>query len=210
MEPFIRLRAPAVALNVANVDTDQIIPARFLRKPRAGGYQDYLFHDLRFDAEGRPRPEFPLNDERVQGARILVAGRNFGCGSSREGAVYALCDWGIRAVVAPSIADIFANNAVQNGVLPVTLPEAAVAELLNWLAARPGAEMGVDLERQVVEGPDGTVYRFDIDATRRHALLNGLDDIAMTRLRLSAIDAFELNLEARHPWIRPARPAAPA
>ncbi|HET8726239.1 MAG TPA: 3-isopropylmalate dehydratase small subunit [Alphaproteobacteria bacterium] len=208
MEPFTRLRAPAVALGASNIDTDQIIPARFLRKPRAGGYQDFAFHDLRFDAEGRPRPEFPLNFPAAKGARILVAGRNFGCGSSREGAVYALYDWGIRAVIAPSIADIFANNSVQNGLLPVILPEAAVNGLMRVLADGPGIDLTVDLERQEVEAPDGTAHRFDIDPSRRHALLNGLDDIAMTRRHLAEVDAFERALEAGRPWMTPANETA--
>ncbi|HXG16010.1 MAG TPA: 3-isopropylmalate dehydratase small subunit, partial [Calidithermus sp.] len=187
-----------------NVDTDRIIPARFLRRPKGPEYARYLFHDLRFDAEGRERPEFVLNQPPYRGARILVAAENFGCGSSREMAVWALEAWGIRAVIAPSLGDIFRQNCVKNGVLPVLLPAESVAALRRRLHERPGAELTVDLETQTVTGPDGTVHRFDIDAFARQMLLTGQDEIALTLGYEAEIRAFEVRLAEERPWVVPA------
>jgi len=179
MEPFGMLTAVAVPLDLANVDTDQVIPARFLGKSRAQQV-GAMFHDLRFDPEGRPRPDFVLNRAEYAGARILVSDRNFGCGSSRENAVTVMVDNGFRAFVAPSFGDIFFNNCFQNGVLPIRLPEARVDALRAALRAQPGATITVDLEAQTITGPDGISDRFEIDAFRKDCLLQGVDEISLT------------------------------
>jgi 3-isopropylmalate/(R)-2-methylmalate dehydratase small subunit len=179
MEPFGMLTAVAVPLDLANVDTDQVIPARFLGKSRAQQV-GAMFHDLRFDPEGRPRPDFVLNRAEYAGARILVSDRNFGCGSSRENAVTVMVDNGFRAFVAPSFGDIFFNNCFQNGVLPIRLPEARVDALRAALRAQPGATITVDLDAQTITGPDGISDRFEIDAFRKDCLLQGVDEISLT------------------------------
>jgi len=191
MEPFTRLDAVAAPMPVANVDTDQIIPARFLRKPRKAGYGQYLFHDLRFDDAGNERPEFVLNQAPYRGARVLLADKNFGCGSSREHAVYALWDYGFRAVIAPSFGDIFHGNSLQNGFLPIVLPADAVAALRSQVYQRPGARVVVDLEGQQVVGPDGRAHRLEIDAFRKHCLLKGIDELDFTLGHRADIEAFE-------------------
>jgi 3-isopropylmalate/(R)-2-methylmalate dehydratase small subunit len=203
MKPYTRLTAVAAPLDLANVDTDKIIPARFLRKLRTAeaGYDPYLFHDLRFDDAGRERPGFVLNQPAYRGAQILVAGPNFGCGSSREGAVYALMDYGIRAVIAPSFGDIHYGNALQNGMLPVVLPEEVCLSLRGQLRARPGAQITVDLEAQTVTAPDGAVHRFDIDASTREKLLKGLDEVALVLEHLAEIEAFEKRHHGERPWL---------
>lgn len=203
MKPFTRLTAVAAPLELANVDTDKIIPARFLRKLRTAdaGYDPYLFHDLRFDDAGRERPDFMLNQPAYRGAGILVAGPNFGCGSSREGAVYALIDCGIRSVIAPSFGDIHYANELQNGMLPVVLPEAACAMLREQLRQRPGARITVDLEAQTVTAPDGALHRFDIDSNTREKLLKGLDDVALVLEHLPEIEAFEKRHHGALPWL---------
>src|SRR5215472_2440412 len=180
MEAFQRLNAVAAPMPVPNVDTDQVIPARFLRKPRKDGYGQYLFHDLRFDDGGGEKPEFVLNRPAYRGARILVADKNFGCGSSREHAVYALWDYGFRAVIAPSFGDIFYENSFKNGFLPIVLPVEATAALCRALDATPGAHMQVDLAAQEVIGADGKHHGFDIDAFRRECLLRGIDELDFT------------------------------
>lgn len=204
MEPFVRLSSPAVVLDVPNVDTDQIIPARFLRKSRLDGYQPWLFHDLRRDDAGALRPDFPLNAPGAERARILLAGRNFGSGSSREGAVYALVDAGVRCVAAPSFGDIFAGNAAKNGLLTATLPEDAVRALMAAALAEPEGLFAVDLEARTIADPAGRTTSFAVDEGRRRALLLGLDDIAETRLRLAEIEAAERAAEAARPWTLPA------
>jgi 3-isopropylmalate/(R)-2-methylmalate dehydratase small subunit len=201
MEPFARLDATAVPINVANVDTDQIIPARFLWRKRHSGCGHLLFHDMRFDDDGAPKPEFLLNRDAYRDARILVADRNFGCGSSRETAVWALYDFGIRAVLAPSFGDIFFNNSFQNGLLPVVLPAERVAELRALLEQSPGSHLVVDLEAQTAIGPDGTVDRFEIDPFRKECLLAGTDDISFTRGHGERIAAFEKAYEAKVRWL---------
>ena len=190
MSPFTTLTAVAVPLELANVDTDQVIPARFLGLARAEQVPA-LFNDLRRDADGRLRPEFPLNRPEYTGAGILVTDRNFGCGSSREHAVTVMVDNGIRAFVAPSFGDIFHNNCFQNGALPVRLPAERVAELRAMLRERPGATMTVDLVRQVVVGPDGREDRFEIDPFRRDCLLDGVDDLGLTLRHEPEIAAYE-------------------
>src|SRR5215831_18517077 len=191
MEAFQRLDAVAAPMPVPNVDTDQVIPARFLRKPRKDGYGQYLFHDLRFDDGGREKPEFVLNRLAYRSARILVADKNFGCGSSREHAVYALWDYGFRAVIAPSFGDIFFSNCFKNGLLPIVLPAEQVKALQAELTQRPGAGVVVDLERQEVVAPSGNVHRFEVDSFRKQCLLQGLDEIALTLSHDADIAAFE-------------------
>jgi 3-isopropylmalate/(R)-2-methylmalate dehydratase small subunit len=185
MEPFVRLDAVAMPLAQPNVDTDQIVPARYLQKPRSDNFGDYLFRDVRQD------PAFVLNREPYRGARIVVAERNFGCGSSREHAVWALHDYGFRVAIAPSFGDIFASNAQKNGFLPVVLPQAAVTQILAQLSASAGARVVVDLPGQIVRGPDGSMYPFEIDAFAKHCLVEGLDEISYTLTLLPAIEAYE-------------------
>ena len=201
MEPYARLDAVAAPMPVANVDTDQVIPARFLRKPRKVGYGQYLFHDLRFDDVGKERPDFVLNQTPYRGARVLVADKNFGCGSSREHAVYALWDYGFRAVIAPSYGDIFYGNSLKNGFLPIVLPTDVVADLRGQVQQRPGARVVVDLERQQVIGPDGRAYGFEIDPFRKHCLLRGIDELDFTLGHRADIEAFERSHGNETPWL---------
>jgi 3-isopropylmalate/(R)-2-methylmalate dehydratase small subunit len=201
MEPFTRLTAVAVPMDLPNIDTDRVIPARFLRKPREAGFGPLLFHDVRFDADGAPRPDFVLNHPGYRDARILVTAENFGCGSSREMAVWALMDHGIRVVMGPSFGDIFFENCFKNGALAVVLPGDVAAGLRRALAARPGATMTVDLEGQTITGPAGEAIRFEIDAFRKHGLLTGQDEVEMTLARLPAIEAFEARRRVEMPWL---------
>lgn len=201
MEAFTTLTAVAAPFERTDIDTDQIIPARFLKYPRKDGYGRFLFHDLRFDAEGRERPEFILNRPEFRAARIVVANSNFGCGSSREGAVYALVDYGIRAVVAPSFSDIFHNNCLKNGVLPVRLPDAQAANLREKLNGRPGSAVTVDLKACTLTDPDGETTRFSVDPFWREALLKGLDEIGLTLSYRDDIAAFEQRYRAEMPWL---------
>ena len=200
MQPFEKLDAVAVPIARPNVDTDQIIPARYLRKRRSEGFRDILFRDLRFGEDGRPR-DFVLNAPAYADARIVVAERNFGCGSSREHAVYALWDYGIRAVIAPSFGDIFFGNAFKNGMLIVPLPQADVTALLRALEAKPGARMQIDLSAQTIAGADGKTYRFDIDPYRKRCLLEGLDELGFTLSHRDTIKQFEQSHSGAHPWV---------
>ena len=199
MEPFRRLDAIALPVARANVDTDQIVPARYLQRPRSDDFGAYLFRDLRFDKEGRERPEFVLNQPAYRASRIVVAERNFGCGSSREHAVWALFDYGFRVAIAPSFGDIFASNAQKNGLLTVALPADVVATMLSAIEAAPGVHLQVDLAQQAVTGPDGATHRFDIDPYAKHCLIEGLDEIAATLTRLDDIEAYEAR-RARETW----------
>jgi 3-isopropylmalate/(R)-2-methylmalate dehydratase small subunit len=201
MEPFRRLDASAAPIGMPNVDTDQIIPARFLWRKRSDGFGHLLFHDLRFGDGGAPKPDFVLNRDVYRNARILVAGRNFGCGSSREHAVWALYDYGIRAVVAPSFGDIFFNNSFQNGLLPVALPAERVAALRALLEQSPGSSIAIDLEAQTLTGPDRAVDRFEIDPFRKECLLAGADDISFTLGYRDRIAEFENACEAKVRWL---------
>ena len=196
MKAFTQFEAVAVPLDQANVDTDQIVPALYLQKPRSDNFGNYLFHDVRRDASGALRADFVLNQPAYTNAQILVAGPNFGCGSSREHAVWALGDGGFRVVIAPSFGDIFLSNALKNGLLPVRLPAAAVQEMLSQLSERTGARVRVDLKSQLVVGPDGRTHRFDIDPFARHCLLEGLDEIAYTLAQHARIEEFERRAEA--------------
>jgi 3-isopropylmalate/(R)-2-methylmalate dehydratase small subunit len=191
MEPITRFEARAVPFDQANVDTDQITPARYLQKPRSAPFGDYLFRDLRFASDGSEKPEFVLNRPAYRGAQIVVAEENFGCGSSREHAVWALHDYGIRAVIAPSFGDIFASNAAKNGLLTVVLPGPVVKGMIEALKAEPDLEVAVDLEAQTVSLPNGPAHRFEIDPYRKHLLLNGLDELGFTLGQLDRIEAFE-------------------
>lgn len=191
MQAFRQLEAVAAPLARANIDTDQIVPALYLQKPRSDNFGHYFFHDVRHDARGERRPDFVLNAAVYAEARILVAGRNFGCGSSREHAVWALHDGGFRAVIAPSFGDIFHSNALKNGLLPVRLPESVVDDLLAALLAAPGMRLRVDLEAQVVTGPQGRAEPFVTDPFARHCLLEGLDEIDYTLTQEARIENFE-------------------
>jgi 3-isopropylmalate/(R)-2-methylmalate dehydratase small subunit len=208
MEEVSTITGAACPIDQANVNTDQIIPARFLKWTRAMGYGKALFHDLRFDAEGRERPDFPLNRPAWRDARIVVAGKNFGCGSSRESAVYALYDHGIRCVIAPSFGDIFSGNATQNGLLTAIVSDAEAAEIMATLAARPETPLTVDLEQQTILCGNRT-YSFTIDPVRRMRLINAWDDLALTECFRDRIAAFKTADRAARPWALPARDGAP-
>jgi 3-isopropylmalate/(R)-2-methylmalate dehydratase small subunit len=203
MQPFTTLRAIACPLGLENVDTDQLIPARFMSRPRSAGYGAYLLHDLRIDPATGARTGLALDAPRHAGARILVARRNFGTGSSREAAVYALQDFGFACVIAPSFGDIFASNAMKNGVLPAQVEASDAEALLAWLAASPDPTIAVDLHAQTIRAGEQT-YPFAIDAVRRLQLLNGWDDLDLTRLHDDAIRAFRARLAAERPWAFPA------
>ena len=205
MDKFIRLTAVACPLDVANLNTDQLIPARFLKLPRSAGLATALLRDLRFDADGHERPDFPLNRPAWRDAKIIVGGRNFGCGSSREAAVYALYDYGIRCVIAPSFGDIFAGNAVQNGLLTAIVSDDEAATLMGLLREKPGQALAVDLEQQTIECGDRS-FHFVIDPVRRTRLLNGWDNIALTESYIDQIAAFKMADRARRPWAAPAKP----
>ena len=207
MQPFTTVTAVAAPIDLPNIDTDRIIPARFLRKAKGPDYAGYLFHDVRFDADGNEREDFVLNQAPFRQAKVLVAAENFGCGSSREAAVWTLEVYGIRAVIAPSLGDIFHENCYKNGLLPVILPADVVADLRAQLHARPGATITVDLDAQTVTAPDGAVHRFAVDAFRKAALLRGQDEIAMTLSHEASIAAFEARHAAAMPWVTPIPPS---
>ena len=192
MEPFTKLTGVAAPLDRVNVDTDQIIPAVHLKRIERTGYGQFLFGPLRFNADGEPNPDFILNHPNIQNPKFLVAGRNFGCGSSREHAPWALEDYGFRCIIAPSFADIFYNNCFQNGLLPIMLSEVHVAILMTSLKHNLGSTLSVDLEAQQLWLVDGEVgFSFDIDPFRKRCLLEGLDDIGLTLLHEEKISAYE-------------------
>ena len=201
MQPFTTLKGVAAPLNMINVDTDMIIPKQYLKTIKRTGLGKSLFAEMRYDEQGREKGEFVLNKGPYRQATILVAGQNFGCGSSREHAPWALLDFGIRCVIAPSFADIFFNNTFKNGILPVRLPEARVNELLRFLLELPGAEITVDLPGQTVTGPDGKQDKFEIDAFRKHCMVNGLDEIGLTLKKAPAIGAYEQRLAKERAWV---------
>lgn len=201
-QKFTTVTAVAVPINQANVDTDQIIPGRYLSLPR-DEMVPFLFRDVRFNDNGTPKPDFVLNRKEYQGAGILVAERNFACGSSREMAVTVLQDNGFKVAIAPSFGDIFFSNCFQNGVLPIVLPEARVNELLRFLLELPGAEITVDLPSQTVKGPDGKVDTFQIDSFRKDCLLQGVDEIAMTLSYEKDIAAYEAARAADSAFLMP-------
>lgn len=199
MEPFTRFTATAAPMDRDNIDTDQIIPGRYLMMPRDERYKSYCFHDLRLDEDGKEVDNFILNKSAFRSAQIIVAADNFGCGSSREGAVFTLVDAGFRSVIASSFGDIFYNNSFNNGLLPVVLPEEAASALRAALHDQPGAEITVDLETQTVIGPGNLNFAFEIDPHRRHRLLKGLDAVGYTLTFEDEIDAFEKRYFAEGP-----------
>jgi 3-isopropylmalate/(R)-2-methylmalate dehydratase small subunit len=201
MQPFTTLAATAAPMDESNIDTDQLAPARFLRTPREQGYGGFLFHDLRFAGPGEERPDFVLNRPAYRDAKIIVAEQNFGGGSSREQAVWALVDHGIRCVIAESFGDIFYENSVGQGLLLVRLDAATTAGLRAALHARPGAAISVDLEAQTVTAPDGTAIRFEIEAARKRRLLLGLDAVGLTLQHEPEIAGFEAEFRQRRPWL---------
>ena len=201
MDKFTTLTAIAAPMPLVNIDTDMIIPKQFLKTIHRSGLGKNLFDEMRFDREGNEIADFVLNQPAYRDAHIIVAGDNFGCGSSREHAPWALLDYGIRCVISTSFADIFFNNCFKNGILPVVLPEEAVQALMEDAKNGANARLTVDLEAQTVTAPDGTEYHFDINPTQKHNLLNGLDDIGQTLERGAAIDAFETAAQQARPWV---------
>jgi 3-isopropylmalate/(R)-2-methylmalate dehydratase small subunit len=203
MEKFKVLKAVAAPMTLVNVDTDMIIAARFLKTIKRTGLGKSLFHAMRYDEAGNERPEFVLNKEPYRHAKILIAGDNFGCGSSREHAPWSLADFGIRCIIAPSFADIFHNNAFKNGILCIQLPQAEVDKLSDKAASgnTAGGEFTIDLEKQTITAPDGTVIAFNVDGTRRTNLLGGLDDIGITLQNDAKIAAFEEQQRGAQPWL---------
>ncbi|RMH38838.1 MAG: 3-isopropylmalate dehydratase small subunit [Alphaproteobacteria bacterium] len=201
MEKFTTVTGIAAPLPLINVDTDMIIPKQFLKTIKRSGLGKNLFDEMRYDENGNENPDFVLNKPPYRNAEILVAGDNFGCGSSREHAPWALKDFGIRVIIAPSFADIFYNNCFKNGILPITLPADEVEELMREAEKGENARMTVDLEAQTITTADGKVHRFDIDPFRKHCLLEGLDDIGLTMEKVAHIDAFEARARAERPWL---------
>ena len=201
MQPFRSFESVVLPMAAPNIDTDQIIPARFLWRKRGDGWAHLLFHDLRFNEDGSERAAFAINQPVFRGAGILVAGPNFGCGSSREHAVWSLLDYGIRCVIAPSFGDIFTNNSFQNGLLPVALEGGIVEALQAALAASPGARMTVDLDAQCVTAPGGAAHAFAIDPFRKECLLAGADDVGYTLRLGDAITDFEAAYERKVSWL---------
>ena len=179
MEPFVKIKGLVATLDRVNVDTDQIIPKQFLKRIEKTGYGQFLFYDWRLNEDGSPKPDFELNAPQFKGASILLTRDNFGCGSSREHAPWALLDYGFRSILAPSFADIFYNNCFKNGMLPVRLPQDQISELFEWVGANSGAQLTVDLESQTLSG-DSMEYPFEVDPFRRDCLLKGLNDIDLT------------------------------
>jgi len=202
MDRFTKLTAVACPLNQANLNTDQILPARYLKWTRAMGIGRVLFQDLRFGADGNEKPDFPLNRPAWRNAKIVVGARNFGCGSSREAAVYALYDYGVRCVIAPSFGDIFSGNAVQNGLLTAIVPDDEAADIMETLDRTPDLPLTVDLEQQTIVCGNKT-YGFTIDPVRRMRLLNGWDDIAVTESYRDRIASFKVADRSRRPWAVP-------
>jgi 3-isopropylmalate/(R)-2-methylmalate dehydratase small subunit len=201
MDKFTTLTAVAAPLPLANVDTDKIIPARFLKTIKRTGLGVHLFDTLRYDADGVERPDFVLNREPYRHAQILIAHENFGCGSSREHAPWALLDFGIRCVIAPDFADIFHNNSFKNGILPIRLPRAVCDQLIADAGLGGNARITIDLARQVVVQPSGEEIAFEVDAFHKHSLLEGLDDIGQTLQHAPAIDAYEQRQRSEHSWL---------
>jgi len=201
MEKFTSLAGVAAPLPMINVDTDMIIPKQFLKTIKRTGLGKNLFDEMRYNPDGSEKPEFVLNKRAYRKAAILVAGANFGCGSSREHAPWALLDFGIRCIIAPSFADIFYNNCFKNGILPIALPQSEVDKLMDDAERGENAVISVDLEKQEIRGPDGGCIKFDIDPFRKHCLLNGLDDIGLTLEKATAIDGFETKNRTAQPWL---------
>ncbi|MDK1375861.1 MULTISPECIES: 3-isopropylmalate dehydratase small subunit [unclassified Sinorhizobium] len=200
MEKFVKLTGVAAPLPVVNIDTDMIIPKDYLKTIKRTGLGKGLFAEARYNEDGTPNPDFVLNKPAYQNAKILVAGDNFGCGSSREHAPWALLDFGIRCVISTSFADIFYNNCFKNGILPIVVSQADLDKLMDDANRGSNAVLSIDLEAQEITGPDGGSVKFEVDAFKRHCLLNGLDDIGLTLEKASAIDSFEQKNAASRPW----------
>ena len=200
MDKFTTLTGVAAPLPMVNVDTDKIIPKQFLKTLARTGLGKHLFDEMRYTRDGKEIPGFVLNQPAYRQAKILVAGANFGCGSSREHAPWALLDFGIRCVIAPSFADIFYNNCFKNGILPITVAEADLEKLMDDAERGANATLTVDLEKQEIKGPDGGTVHFEIDPFRKHCLVNGLDDIGLTMAKAGKIAAFE-TARAGQPWL---------
>ena len=200
MDKFTKLTGVAAPLPIVNVDTDMIIPKDYLKTIKRTGLGKGLFAEMRYNEDGTENPDFVLNKPAYRDARILVTGDNFGCGSSREHAPWALLDFGIRCVISTSFADIFYNNCFKNGILPITVSEANLEKLMDDASRGANATVSVDLEAREIRGPDGGVIRFDIDEFKRHCLLNGLDDIGLTMEKAPSIAAFEQKNAATRPW----------
>ncbi len=202
MDAFTTLTGVAAPLPLRNIDTDMIIPKQFLKTIKRTGLGASLFYEMRFDpATGAEIPDFALNKPQYRSAQILVTGDNFGCGSSREHAPWALLDFGIRCVIAPDFADIFYNNCFQNGILPIKLPQADVDKLMDDANRGANAKMTIDLEAQEIRGPDGGIIKFDIDPFRKHCLLNGLDAVGLTLQKADAISSYEGKAGVERPWL---------
>ncbi|HKR19723.1 MAG TPA: 3-isopropylmalate dehydratase small subunit [Stellaceae bacterium] len=201
MQKFTTLTGVAAPLPMINVDTDKIIPKQYLKTIERTGLGKALFDELRYNADGSEKPEFVLNQPAYRKAEILVAGENFGCGSSREHAPWALLDFGIRAVIAPSFADIFHSNCFKNGILPIALPAETVAQLMDDARKGSNARLTIDLASQTIARPDGQVVHFEIDQFRKHCLLDGLDDVGLTLKKESAIAKFEDRRKQAQPWL---------
>jgi 3-isopropylmalate/(R)-2-methylmalate dehydratase small subunit len=203
MQPFTVLTAVAAPLEIASVDTGMILPGRYMRRHRRPGhdYGEAFLYDLRFDTAGQPRADFVLNDPAYRDAKILVTDRDFGCGSSREGAAFAVMDYGLKALVGPSFGEIFQVNCIQNGILAITLPEATIQELWRQLRARPGAAITIDLPNQTLIAPDRSIHAFDISPLRKDRLVRGIDDIDVTLEYRDAIESFEARRRAAFPWL---------
>jgi 3-isopropylmalate/(R)-2-methylmalate dehydratase small subunit len=200
MEKFDKLTSVAAPLPLINVDTDMIIPARFLKTIKRTGLGADLFSTLRFNEDGTDREDFVLNKPAYKDAEILIAGENFGCGSSREHAPWALLDYGIKCIIAPSFADIFYNNSSKNGILLIQLPQEEVDKLMEDAERGANSTISIDLEAQEINGPDGGVIKFDVDAFKKHCLLNGLDDIELTLQKVDKIQEFEARKKIAQPW----------
>jgi len=201
MERFTKLSGVAAPLPMMNVDTDMIIPKQFLKTIKRSGLGVNLFDEMRYDDDGREIPDFVLNKPQYREAQVLIAGENFGCGSSREHAPWAIKDFGIRCVIAPSFADIFYNNCFKNGILPIALPQEQVDLLMREAEKGANARFEVDLEAQTVTTPEGEVIPFEVDAFKKHCLLEGLDDIGLTLSKAEAIDSFEARAAQSRPWV---------
>ncbi|CFX07737.1 3-isopropylmalate isomerase subunit [Candidatus Filomicrobium marinum] len=200
MDKFTTLTGIAAPLPLRNIDTDMIIPKQFLKTIKRTGLGKSLFYEMRYGQGGSENPDFVLNKPAYRSAQILVTGDNFGCGSSREHAPWALLDFGIRCVIAPDFADIFYNNCFQNGILPIKLPQSEIDKLMDDASRGANATITVDLEAQEIRGPDGGVIRFEIDPFRKHCLLNGLDNIGLTLEKADKIDSFESQMSQSRPW----------
>jgi 3-isopropylmalate/(R)-2-methylmalate dehydratase small subunit len=208
MQPFTQLTGTAAPLPMANVDTDKIIPARFLKTIKRTGLGRNLFDSIRYRADGSENPDFVLNQDPYRRAEILIAGPNFGCGSSREHAPWALLDFGIRCVIAPDFADIFHNNCFKNGILPIRLPQEICEQLMEDAKLGANSRITIDLEAQEVVRPNGERIAFQVDPFRRHCLLNGLDDIGLTMAKRDSIDSYEARAKAAQPWLSTAPASA--